>query len=222
VMEHTTTETRKRRWDSIRVVSDPEGLEKIYRFRYQIYVEEMHRAQKDADHARRRIRDALDDSAINIAAFDGDEVVGVVRANESHQSTLGFYESFFQLDRLGADHPAHTSIVTRLMLAPHLRRSTLAVRLCIECYTLGLEEGIKWCFIDCNDHLIDFFHGMGFRPYIGKVEHDEYGLVTPMRLRLHDLAHLDAVRSPFAACLRSWLDSPMCRTEPQPLLDLGA
>jgi predicted GNAT family N-acyltransferase len=204
---------RRRRWDSIRVVTDPAGLEKIFAFRYRIYVEEMHRFQKDADHARRRIRDALDDGAINIAAFDGDEVVGVVRANEARQCDLGAYEQFFQLDRI-RDHPKHTSIVTRLMIAPHLRRSTLAVRLCIECYTLGLEEGIKWCFIDCNDHLVDFFRGLGFRPYIGRVIHEEYGEVTPMRLRLNDLAHLESVRSPFAACLRNWLDNPLAEADP--------
>lgn len=221
-MREHSTETRKRRWDTIRVVEDVEGLEKIYRFRYQVYVEEMQRLQKDADHARRRIRDVLDDSAIHIAAFDGDEVVGVLRANESRHTRLGFYESFFQLERLGNDHPQHTSIVTRLMIAPHLRRSTLAVRLCIEAYTLGLEEGIKWCFIDCNDHLVDFFRGLGFRPYIGKVRHEEYGEVTPMRLRLNDLAHLDAVRSPFAACLRTWLDNPMsCPEAPLPALKGG-
>ncbi|HZZ91256.1 MAG TPA: GNAT family N-acetyltransferase [Usitatibacter sp.] len=212
---------RRRRWDTIRVVTDAEGLEKIFAFRYRIYVEEMHRFQKDADHARRRIRDSLDDGAINIAAFDGDEVVGVVRANESRQSSLGAYESFFQLDRMGKDHPPHTSIVTRLMIAPHLRRSTLAVRLCIECYTLGLEEGIKWCFIDCNDHLVDFFRGLGFMPYIGKVDHEEYGEVTPMRLRLNDLEHLEAVRSPFAACLRNWLDNPLAQPDPTVAGGLG-
>lgn len=215
-------QARRRRWDSIRVVTDPADLEKIYRFRYQVYVEEMHRFQKDADHVRRRITDALDIGGINIAAFEGDEVVGVVRANESRNSRLGPYERFFQLDRMApGQHPDHTSIVTRLMIAPHLRRSTLAVRLCIECYTLGLEEGIKWCFIDCNDHLVDFFQGMGFRPYIGKVVHEEYGEVTPMRLRLQDLKHLDAVRSPFAACLRNWLDNPLARAAKVPVPSTG-
>ena len=211
----------KRRWDSIRVVTDPGDLEKIYRFRYRIYVDEMQRFQKHADHAAKRIRDPLDDGAINIAAFEGGEVVGVVRANESRGSNLGAYEPFFQLDRMGDDHPEHTSIVTRLMIAPHLRRSTLAVRLCIECYTLGLEEGIKWCFIDCNDHLVEFFKGLGFMPYIGKIIHEEYGEVTPMRLRLHDQQHLDAVRSPFAACLRNWLDNPMARPQPVPVSSMG-
>jgi hypothetical protein len=34
--------------------------------------------------------------------------------------------------------------------------------------------------------------------------HEEYGHVTPMRLRLNDEKHLEAVRSPFTACLKEW------------------
>jgi hypothetical protein len=49
-----------------------------------------------------------------------------------------------------------------------------------------------------------FFQGLGFKPYMGKVMHEEYGHVTPMRLRLNDEKHLEAVRSPFAACLKEW------------------
>ena len=154
----------KRRWDSIRVVTDEAGLEQIFAFRYRVYVEEMHRQQKDADHARKRISDQLDSDAINIAAFDGDDVVGVVRINfASRSNKLGQYESFYRMHGVGNDHPTYTATVTRLMIAPHLRRSTLAVRLCIECYTIGLEEGIKWCFIDCNAHLREFFSGLGFQ-----------------------------------------------------------
>ena len=197
-------ELPKKRWDEIRIVSDPGDLEKIYRFRYKIYVEEMHRHQKYADHERKRIHDELDNHAINIAAFDGDEVVGVVRANVARRSSLGAYESFYDLAGVGPDHPDHTGTVTRLMIAPQLRRSTLAVRLCIKCYTLGLENDVRWCFIDCNDHMIHFFQGLGFKPYMGKVMHEEYGHVTPMRLRLNDEKHLEAVRSPFAANLKAW------------------
>ena len=190
-------------WDLIRPARNALELDKISQFRYAVYVEEMGRIQHDADHVLKRISDKLDHGGINIAAFAGEDVVGVVRVNFPAGSPIGNYEDFYQLKKLGADHPRKTAIVTRLMIAPHLRRSALAVRLCAECYLLGLDEGIKWCFIDCNDHLVEFFSGLGFREYIGKVRHEEYGMVTPMRLELNDLSHLNRIKSPFAACLAS-------------------
>jgi predicted GNAT family N-acyltransferase len=197
-------ELPRKRWDEIRIVSSAVELEKIYRFRYQIYVEEMHRHQKYADHDNKRIEDELDTHAINIAAFAGDTVVGVVRANVARRSSLGAYEAFYDLRGVGDEHPDHTGTVTRLMIAPHLRHTTLAVRLCIKCYTLGLENDVRWCFIDCNDHMVRFFEGLGFKPYMGKVMHEEYGHVTPMRLKLHDEKHLEAVKSPFLASFKAW------------------
>jgi hypothetical protein len=60
----------------IREASNHEELEAIFGFRYRIYVDEMGRPQKDADHDRRRIRDALDDTAFNLAAWNDERIVG--------------------------------------------------------------------------------------------------------------------------------------------------
>ena len=173
----------------------------------------MGRIQHNADHVLKQISDKLDHGGINIAAFSGEDVVGVVRVNFPARSPIGEYEDLYQLKKLGADHPRKTAIVTRLMIAPHLRRSALAVRLCAECYLLGLDEGIKWCFIDCNDHLVEFFSGLGFREYIGKVRHEEYGMVTPMRFDLHDLNYLRGIKSPLVTCLPSRVGRTRSSTE---------
>jgi Acetyltransferase (GNAT) domain len=102
----------------IRVAESHADLEKTYRFRYQIYVEEMGRVQKYADHARRRIEDRLDKNAVNLAAFRDGKVVGVVRINFPRESDVGDYERSYHLSSVGKDHPTHTSINTRLMIAP--------------------------------------------------------------------------------------------------------
>ena len=120
-------------WDLIRPALNALELEKIFQFRYAIYVEEMGRIQHDASHVLKQISDKLDHGGTNIAAFSGDDVVGVVRVNFPARSCIGGYEDLYQLNKLGADHPQKTAIVTRLMIAPHLRRSTLVVRLCAAC-----------------------------------------------------------------------------------------
>src|SRR4051812_29884138 len=53
----------------------------IYKFRYRIYVDEMRLSQFYADHVKKTISDPLDPGADNFAAFQGDEVVGVLRLN---------------------------------------------------------------------------------------------------------------------------------------------
>jgi GNAT superfamily N-acetyltransferase len=182
----------------IQMASDPELLGDIYRFRYRIYVEEMGRIQYHADHHRKRIVDSLDDSGYNLVALKNAEIVGVVRVNFSRDRTIDFYDEFYGMASVGADHPQYTSTSTRLMVAPEYRGTTLAVRLSVACYKLALDNEIRWNFIDCNDHLVPFFAGLGYLPHRGRVNHPEYGFVNSMILPLGNIGHLNAVKSPFA------------------------
>lgn len=185
----------------IRIADSTEELEAIYRFRYQVYVEEMQRPQKDADHANRRIEDSLDRTGFNLAAWSGSRVVGVARANLARDGDLGDYGEFYDLGSVGTDHPWRTSITTRLMVAPEHRHTMLPMMLVLACYRLGLENSIRWNFIDCNDHLVGFFTRLGFVQHLPKAWHPEYGHVTRMRLDLLDEVHLASVCSPFLGVL---------------------
>ncbi|WP_293372499.1 GNAT family N-acyltransferase [Nevskia sp.] len=174
-----------------------EELEAIYRFRYRIYVDEMGRVQHDADHEARRIRDALDDGAINLAAWQSDEVVGAFRVNLSVRGSLGYYEAFYEMGQSGDDHPLRTCIVTRAMVAKRLRCSDVAVRLCVAAFDVAVRHGVRWSFMDCNDHLVRFFTALGFVEYTSPKVHKEYGEVHLMRLDLEDHEHLRRLKSPF-------------------------
>lgn len=174
-------------------------LEAIYRFRYEIYVEEMNRVQKDADHAARRIEDSLDATAINLAAWDNDQLVGVVRVNFARDGRLGAYEGFYDMGSVGADHPSRTSIDTRLMVVPKLRHTRLPLLLARACYRYALARDIRWNFIDCNAHLVGFFARLGYKEHLSKGRHEEYGIVTRMRLDLENADYLAEVNSPFLA-----------------------
>jgi predicted GNAT family N-acyltransferase len=138
----------------IREASSNEELETVFGFRYRIYVDEMGRPQKDADHERRRIRDKLDDTAINLAAWNDGEIVGVARVNFARNGHLGMYDEFYEMGSVATDHPNRTSIVTRLMLAPEFRHSGLAVQMFCACFGIGFAAGFagtsstataRWC-----------------------------------------------------------------------------
>ena len=189
----------------IRPAANDEELEFLYRFRYRIYVEEMQRKQKYADHNRKRICDPLDEFATNLIAWDSDDkIMGTVRTNFSRDGNLLDYAKFYAMDSVGTVHPESTSICTRLMILPKYRRSLLAVRLSLAVYEYGLTRGITHNFIDCNDHLVKFFEHLGYVQHLPKREHEEYGAVTCMRLNVRDLAHLNRVSSPFAPVLVRW------------------
>ncbi len=188
----------------LKFVSDHDQLLAVFRFRYRIYVEEMGRKQKYADHTKKWIIDPLDHGCYLLAAYENGKVVGTVRVNFSRNSDIGDYESFYRMDTVGKDHPAKTSICTRMMISPAYRKSMLGPRLAIACFELGMTNEIVWSFLDCNDHLVEFFTGFGCKSYLGKVLHDEYGEVTPMRFNLQDQAHLEFIRSPFLRSFREF------------------
>jgi len=193
---------------SIREAISSEELEGVFAFRYRIYVDEMKRLQKDADHDRRRIRDGLDDTAINLAAWNEERIVGVARVNLARDGGLGMYEDFYEMDGVAADHPSRTSIVTRLMLAPEFRHSGLAVQMFCACFGTGMRHGIRWNFVDCNRPLVPLFLRFGYSEHLPTAMHPEYGLVHRLRLDLLDVENLRRVKSPFLDVLPSRRPAP--------------
>jgi hypothetical protein len=61
---------------AIRRVTAPNEFEAVSRFRYSIYVEEMNRKQKYADHDRKAFIDPLDGKGVQLYAAWGESGVG--------------------------------------------------------------------------------------------------------------------------------------------------
>ena len=207
-MDVSTQSARTETGFSIRLARSPSELEQVFKFRYRIYVEEMHRKQKHADHVRKEIRDPLDDFAANFSAWDATgKLVGVLRTNRAKAGDLGAYECFYEMNAACSAHPDRTSITTRLMILPECRGSSLAIEMAVSAYDHGLEQGVTHNFIDCNDYLVPFFKGLGFVQYLPKKYHEEYGAVTCMRLNVFDREHLERISSPFLPSLIRWQTS---------------
>ena len=178
---------------------DEASREAIFRFRYEIYVREMRRPQKDADHERGRIEDSLDAFAVLLAAKDTStgRIVGTVRSNVLGDGSAGPYEALYGLAHLAPSARRVTAITTRLMVERNRRGTVLASMLATALFGIGHARGVEADFIDCNAHLVPFFARLGYRE-AGMIEHPEYGLVTLMRLDLQDDAFLRKIGSPFA------------------------
>lgn len=165
--------------------TDPDVREAVFRFRYDIYVREMRRRQKDADHDRGRVEDALDRTAVLLAARDSasGRIVGTARANVAGDTDLGVYERLYGLDTLNAEERGATSITTRFMVERERRGTVLAVQLARALFARGVDRGVRTDFIDCNEPLVPFFERLGYQS-VRTVEHPEYGIVRLMRLEI--------------------------------------
>jgi GNAT superfamily N-acetyltransferase len=189
---------------SIRKAVSPDDFQRVFRLRYQVYVEEMGRVQRHANHASRTIEEPMDSVAhVFLAEDERGEVVGTVRTNFGGESDLGVYRSLYGLGGFSPEALARVSVTTKLIVAPRYRGRSLGIRLACALHSFGLKNGIRADFIDCNTHLEPVFEGLGYRRQGGPVVHPEFGPVTPLALLLADKDHLRAVGSPF---LRNFAD----------------
>ena len=168
----------------------------LRRFRYDVYVKELNRRQKYANHNDQTITDPLDSFSTNIVARDGDNIVACLRTSFLRDGDLGYYEDFYRINDYFSSVD-DIAIVTQLMTSIKCRKYRVAKLLCEKVYQYGLINCIDYCLIDCNDPLEDMFKKFGFRKLF-RDNHYDYGPVNVMLLNLHDIEHLRIVRSPFA------------------------
>lgn len=181
----------------IRAAKAAEEAHAVFRLRYDVYIEELERTQRYADHARRTIEEPLDRHGKLLAAWDDDRLVGTLRINYPRDCALDEYERLYDMTRVGAAHPYHTSIVTKLLVAADYRNTTLAYRLSMAAYRQGLEDGILFNFIDVYPNRVAFFELLGYRVHVPETHHPEYGSVVIMRVDMLDADHFRRVGSPF-------------------------
>ncbi len=187
----------------IRLATSDRDLEKLFRFRYDIYVEEMGRTQKYADHDRRMIVEPFDSTGRNFIALHRGKIVGCIRSNLGIDTDFGDYVDLYQMQRVGPYFPRFCNVNTKLMVAPEWRRSGLMIRVASTAYEYVRRQGMVCDFIDCNPPLEKQFYRFGYRDYCGRINHPEYGDVLPMLLLGVDLAHLESCRSPLAEIERT-------------------
>ncbi len=180
----------------IHVANTEVELAEIYKFRYDIYVESLNRDQKFADHLLRMIKEPLDKTAINVGAWVGNKLVGVVRLNLRKDGSFMYYDKLYSID-LFNDLIDNSSIVTKLMVSKNYRKTPLSLMLSLKCYEIGHENNIEVNFIDCNPHLLKYFLMLGYRYYSANITHPEFGSVTPLVLINQDAEYLKKINSPF-------------------------
>jgi predicted GNAT family N-acyltransferase len=188
------------------IASSEEERSSVYRFRYDIFVQELNLFQESADHNDESFSDEHDPTAHLIYAKDDDGIIGTVRINWGGDAPLSreFREAYHLTRFEGVAPPESFMIVTRLAVEKGARGGRLALLLMRFCATFGKEHNAYLSFCDCQPHLLRLYESLGFRPYAPPYNDPSYGIMVPLLNIGPDSEHLAAVQSPLTKILSGW------------------
>jgi len=179
----------------------------VFRFRYDIYVEEMGRYRATADHEQRMLIEPCDAHSRIFYASEGGEVVATGRLTWGGDAPLPprMIEQYGLAPFLAELPAAAIGVGERAMVVPRLRGSDLFLRLVGALLRFANEQRIQLIFGDCEPHLLNLYLGLGYRTYSKKnVNSAEAGYLVPIVYVPEDIAYLRYLNSPLLEYLRDF------------------
>ena len=185
--------------------------QEIYRFRYQVYVEEMQKRPSCANHQTKTITDELDKTATLLYVMQNEQIIATLRRNRLDNSVLSeSLEQNLAIPQFAAAFSRSAlSLSSRLMVAPAWRNSLAVGSLVLEAYRIAREQQVQFDFLHAAPWLLPFYRNLGYRPYVPHFLDPDVGLQIPQALVLEDLEYLQAVRSPFTRLARQAANQSM-------------
>ena len=193
----------------IQVARSDEDRERIFRFRYDVYVTEMGKSPAEADHQKKIIRDELDEDAHLLYAEDEGQIVGTVRLNcRSKKKFPDVWEQRYDIEKFAPSFGDHISMTSRMMVAKDYRGSSVPAALVGAVYSAGREMGSKFDFCNCAPSLLEFYEQIGFRRFTDGFVDEDNGYHVPLVMVVRDTQYLRQVRSPLYRVARNFEHEP--------------
>lgn len=185
----------------MKIANTESEKEKIYQFRYEVFVEEMSTPVHAADHQNKRIVDELDQHSILIYALAGSQIIATARVTigntDQFPEWLSTTFSFSKFNDLLYDYPnKKVGLTTKMAIASPYRGSTIMFRLIAEMYKIYNDYQIQFSFGGGNPRLIQLYERVGYRRFTKNFTEPGYGLLIPLVFIHDDIGHLKLVRSP--------------------------
>jgi hypothetical protein len=196
----------------IHLAETDEEKQAVYRFRYEVYVQEMGRYRGTVDHENRMLVEPEDEhSRIFYAARDG-QVVGTSRFTWGGDGPFSARQvEHYQLAPFLAELPADAIAVgERGMVTPHLRGGDLFKEMGRETQRFLNSKRVQLVFGACEPHLLSLYLSRGARTFAKRnVNSPEAGYLVPIVTVVEDVEYLRRIGSPnaelvqdFGACAR--------------------
>ena len=193
----------------IQVARRDEDRERIFRFRYDVYVTEMGKSPAEADHQKKIIRDELDEDAHLLYAEDEGQIFGTVRLNcRSKKKFPDVWEQRYDIEKFAPSFGDHISMTSRMMVARDYRGSSVPAALVGAVYSAGREMGSKFDFCNCAPSLLEFYEQIGFRRFTDGFVDEDNGYHVPLVMVVRDTQYLRQVRSPLYRVARNFEHEP--------------
>lgn len=185
-----------------------EEREAIYRFRYRVYVEELHHTVGGVDHEQRWLRDEDDDAPYSIHLYTGSmpEVTGAVRLMHWGPGQVPAPEfRMLSMNRVPDIDQLRAAELGRFMIHPTLRGRMLLPALARTGYELLVgRHGVEVMFLCCAPGLISAYAKLGFRTFGGALVPHADGMHVPMMGFPSDWERLVRIGSPAAGIARKY------------------
>ena len=159
-----------------------EDREAVYRFRYEVYVEEMGRYHGVADHEARTFREPEDEHSRVFRALHDGTVVATGRytwgGDRFSERQIDQYRLQPFLDELP---PEMLCVGERLMIDPAFRGTTLMRQMMDALRDSADDLPIEIVFGACEPHLLPLYIAEGQRPYADRnINSSEAGYLIPL------------------------------------------
>ena len=182
--------------------------EAIYRFRYQVYVEELHHTVGGVDHAKRWLHDEDDDAPYAIHLFTGttEQVTGALRLMHWEPGRVSPAEfEMLSMERVPGILDRRVAEIGRFMIHHNLRGRLLLPALARHAYQVLVgDHHVELMFLCCAPGLIAAYRKLGFRTFGGALIPHADGMHVPMMGIASDYEFLDQVGSPAASLARKY------------------
>lgn len=198
----------------IAIAESEQERQRIYRLRYQVYVEEMGRKLASADHKNRLVSDEFDETGFLVYAQIGSEIIGTIRNNISTPDE--FSPELFQMFHMdvfrtfdNGQRKREFCFTSKYVVSTAYRRSPAAYMLVAGSYEFWRDQReVQFVFGGGNPHMIPLYERLGFRRFADNVNIPDYGCMVPLVWLVEDESHMRAVGSPFYRNARKRRNDP--------------
>ena len=192
----------------IQTASSKEARETIFRFRYEVYIDELHKFHLAADHFNKKMEDESDDFSTLYYAENEQGITATVRLQNGMNGNFAKKENeFFSIPVFEKYiHQNQIGITDRLMVKKEYRRSFLTHEIMQALYINAVQCGMQICFISCEESLLKMYFRYGFRMYDAPADIETGDKRYKLVIFVRDRQHLEKMKSPFLSHLPESLD----------------
>lgn len=156
---------------SIELINDDYQIYDMQRFRYEQLVEQHGIYRNTADHKRRLLTDIDDHTGLNYAALVDGMIIGSLRISDFNKVVPTFCITNFDILEFSPDVLERGGHVTRAIIDPRFRTSSVFVHMTVAMLMDAMDRGIDIVFINTaigrltgrEEHHLSFYTAQGFK-----------------------------------------------------------